>query len=86
MKTTCDGCFNTNCRHGANMGEEDYKKLVTIAAKHLTLEDCPAQETVQLQVQPISQFVISCDVIQKIDKKKWITTLLLCLMTKWMDT
>ncbi len=69
MKTTCDGCFNTNCRHGANMGEEDYKKLVTIAAKHLTLEDCPAQETVQLQVQPISQFVISCDVIQKFEKK-----------------
>jgi hypothetical protein len=68
------------------MGEEDYKKLVTIAAKHLTLEDCPAQETVQLQVQPISKFVISCDVIQKIEKKKWITTLLLCSMTKWMDT
>jgi hypothetical protein len=52
------------------MGEEDYKKLVTIAAKHLTLEDCPAQETVQLQVQPISKFVISRDVIQKIGKKK----------------
>ncbi len=68
------------------MGEEDYEKLVTIAAKHLTLEDCPAQEIVQLQVQPISKFVISRDVIQKIDKKKSITKLLLCSMTKWMDT
>jgi len=86
MKTICDGCLNTNCRHGANMGEEDYKKLVTIAAKHLTLEDCPAQEIVQLQVQPISKFVISRNVIQKSDKINLITTLLLCLMTKWMDT
>lgn len=68
------------------MSEEDYKKLMTIAAKHLTLEDCPAQEIVQLQVQPISKFVISRNVIQKSDKKYWITTLLLCSMTKWMDT
>jgi uncharacterized protein YlaN (UPF0358 family) len=68
------------------MGEEDYKKFVTIAAKHLTLEDCPAQEIVQLQVQSISKFVISHNVIQKSDKKNWITTLLLCSMTKWMDT
>jgi hypothetical protein len=52
------------------MGEEDYKELVTIAAKHLTLEDCPAQEIVQLQVQPISKFVLSRNIIQKIDNKK----------------
>ncbi|CAK9268702.1 unnamed protein product [Sphagnum jensenii] len=43
-------------KHGANMGEEDYKKLVTIAAKHLTLEDCPAQETVQLQITAQAAF------------------------------
>lgn len=33
------------------MGEQDYAAMVELAAKHLTLVDCPAQETVQLQVR-----------------------------------
>jgi len=36
------------------MSEQEYAALVELAAKHLTLVDCPAQETVQLQVQEFS--------------------------------
>lgn len=33
------------------MSEQEYTEMVDLAAKHLTLVDCPAQETVQLQVE-----------------------------------
>lgn len=32
------------------MSEQDYAAMVDLAVQHLSLTDCPAQETVQLQV------------------------------------
>jgi len=35
------------------MSELEYAAMVELAAKHLTLVNCPAQETIQLQVQEL---------------------------------
>lgn len=43
-------CFRDHPRHFSEMSEQEYEAMVELAAKHMTLTDCPAQEIVQLQV------------------------------------
>lgn len=56
-------CFQVRCavvqwpdKHVPNMSEQEYTEMVDLAAKHLTLVDCPAQETVQLQITTQAAF------------------------------
>nr|XP_024387865.1 uncharacterized protein LOC112288179 isoform X2 [Physcomitrium patens] len=43
-------CFRDHPRHFSEMSEQEYEAMVELAAKHMTLTDCPAQEIVQLQL------------------------------------
>ncbi|KAG0623341.1 hypothetical protein M758_3G166700 [Ceratodon purpureus] len=56
-------CFQLRCavvqwpdKHVPKMSEAEYAAMVELAAKHLTLVDCPAQETVQLQITTQAAF------------------------------
>lgn len=52
QKFTClfKTIFLCSTRHFSEMSEQEYEAMVELAAKHMTLTDCPAQEIVQLQV------------------------------------